>query len=68
MSSPQQPSALELIEQARSIIIAVSAAGIGAEQIEEDINFTFSPEVQRELLGKANECLLDAAGKVEGSA
>lgn len=54
-----------MIEEARAIIIAVSAAAIGAELVTDDVNFRFSPEVQRDLLGKANALLLDAQGEVE---
>ena len=63
MSNPKQQaqSVHDLIEEARAIIITVSAANYGAQQITEDKDFSFCPEVSGTLLGRANELLLDAA-------
>ena len=64
MQKPQPKSTHDLIEEARALIIAVSAASIGAERMPETLDFTFSADIQRALLSRANELLLVAAGEV----
>lgn len=65
MSDIKDLSTHDLIERARALIIGVSAAAIGAEQVTDNINFQYSPEVQRDILTQANGLLLEASSRTE---
>lgn len=65
MSQPKHKSLHDLIEEARAIVITVSAAHYGAQATTEDPNFTFHPEISGNMLKQVNDLLLEAAGRSE---